>query len=406
VALSPPRVVHVSIADDVGGAARSAYKIHRGLRDAGVPSRMLVGQKLGDDADVRQFRGLAWRILDRPFRALTDATALQYLFAPSSWALLLHPWIRWAEIVQLYNLHGGYFSYPVVAPLSRWKTVVWRLSDMWSFTGHCAYSYECERWRTGCGSCPHLTEYPGLRRDRTAANWRIKRWLYGWSRLHFVAPSRWIERLARESPLIGRFPVTWIPNGVDTDRYRPRDRADARRRLGLPADGRIVLFGSTEARKGGALLAKALELVPPPAGTTVVTVGGDPSGDQTALRSVHLGRIRDEERMALVYAAADVFVQAALAENLPNTVLESFASGTPVVAFDVGGVADAVRHLETGYLARPADTADLGRGLALLLGDETLRSRLGARAREVALAEYTLDLQARRFAELYAELHG
>lgn len=398
------KIAHLSIADDVGGAARSAYKIHSGLRELGVSSRMLVGYRFTDDPDVRSFRGLLWRAADRPFRALADASALQYVFAPSSWAFLAHPWLRWADIVQIYNLHGGYFSYPVIAPLSAWKTVVWRLSDMWSFTGHCAYSYECERWRTGCGSCPHLTEYPGLTRDRTAANWRIKRWVYGRSRLHFVAPSRWIERLAKDSPLIGRFPVTWIPNGVDLARYRPRDRVEARRSLGLPENGRIVLFGSTEARKGAALLAKAIELVPVPQGTTVVTVGRDPSGQGSLLRGIHLGQIQDEERMATVYAAADVFVQAALAENLPNTVLEGFACGTPAAAFDVGGVRDAVRHLENGYLARAGDPADLGRGLALLLSDDELRARLGRRAREIAEAEYSLELQARRFADLYSRL--
>ncbi len=365
---------------------------------------MLVGYKLTDDPDVAAFRGLPWRLIDRPFRELTEATALQYLFLPSSLAFLGHPWLRWADVVQIYNMHGGYFSYPVVAPLSRWKTVVWRLSDMWGLTGHCGYSYECERWRTGCGSCPHLTEYPGLRRDRTAANWRIKRWLYARSRIHLVAPSRWMAGLAAESPLLGHFPLTVIPNGVDTARYRPRDRAAARRALGLPVDGHVVLFGSTEARKGGALLAKALELVPPPPGTTVVTVGEDASGAGPRVGEVHLGRVRDEERMATVYAAADLFVQAALAENLPNTVLESFAAATPVVAFAVGGVPEAVRHLENGYLAPPADAAALGAGIATLLGDDALRARLGQRARRLAETEYALELQARRFADLYAGL--
>lgn len=396
-------MVHLSIADDVGGAARSAYKIHRGLRDLGVPSRMLVSYKFTDDPDVTSFRGVLWRIVDRPFRELGEIAGLQYFFAPSSWALLAHPWLREADVVQVYNVHGGYFSYPVLAPLSRMKKVVWRLSDMWAFTGHCAYSYESERWRTGCGSCPHLTDYPGLRRDATAANWRIKRWLYERSRFHFVAPSRWIERLARESPLIGRFPISWIPNGVDLARYRPRDRSQARKALGLPVDGKILLFGDTEARKGGALLAKALERADL-SGTTVVTMGGDGSAADARLPGIRLGRLRDEERIALAYAAADVFVLAALADNLPNTVLESFASGAPVVAFDVGGVADAVRHMETGYLARAPQHGDLGAGISLLLRDDALRERLGRAAREAAEREYSLELQARRFAELYTRL--
>ena len=71
---------------------------------------------------------------------------------------------------------------------------------MWAFTGHVAYSYDCERWRHGCGSCPYLDEYPALSRDTTAALWRWKNAVYKHSQLTIVAPSRWIERLASREP--------------------------------------------------------------------------------------------------------------------------------------------------------------------------------------------------------------
>lgn len=399
-------VVHVSIADDVGGAARSAYKIHSGLRHLGVRSRMLVGYKFTADPDVRAFRELPWRIVDRPFQALTDALALQYLFLPSTLRLAFHPWMRDADIVQLYNLHGGYVSYVLLLGLlGRRKRIVLRLSDMWALTGHCAYSLECERWRTGCGRCPHLKDYPGLTRDRTAANWRIKRWLYSRVDLCLVAPSRWIERLAAQSPLLGRFPITWIPNGVDTDVFVPRDRARARAALGLPSDGRYVLFSATEARKGGSHLARALRearaAVPD---LRLITVGAESSAAADDLPGTHLGVIRDDATLALAYAAADVFALPAVADNLPNTVLESLAAGTAVVAYAVGGVPEAVRHLETGYLIAAGDASGLARGLVMLLRDDQLRERIARRAREVAEREYSLALQARRFADLYAAL--
>ncbi len=134
---------------------------------------------------------------------------------------------------------------------------------MWAFTGHVAYSYDCERWKHGCGSCPYLGEYPALSRDTTAALWRWKDEVYKRSRLTIVAPSRWIEGLAPESPLLSRFPVRRIPNGIDLDRFRPVDRA--RRRGGgwsCREEGPVVLFSApdvSDRRKGGAVLNEALE---------------------------------------------------------------------------------------------------------------------------------------------------
>ena len=116
-----------------------------------------------------------------------------------------------------------------------------------------------------------------------------------------------------------------------------------------------------------------------------------------------LGRL-DEVGMAVAYAAADVYVHPAIAENLPNAVVESIACGTPVVAFDVGGIPDAVRHLETGYLARPGDPRDLAHGIATLVGDEALRARLAGRCREVAVAEYGREREAQALLDVYTEL--
>lgn len=396
-------VLHISETDAGGGSGVSAYRIHSGLQRLGLGSRMLVGRKQTDDPHVRPLkRSLAWRALDRAFGTAADALDLQYLFYPSSFGVAADPWFRAADVVQLYNTHGSYFSHTALPFLSRRRPVVWRLSDMWALTGHVAYSYDCERWRLGCGSCPYLSEYPALGRDTTAFLWRVKRRVYARSRLTIVAPSRWLVRLVRESPLLGRFPVRHVPNGVDVERFRPLERADARRRLGLDPERTAVLFSAVrldDRRKGAALLEEALGRLEG-LDFQLVTVGagdGGPPGTRA------LGLL-DADRMPAAYAAADVFVLPTLAENLPNAVIESLACGTPVVSFGVGGIPDAVRHLETGYLAPLGDAAGLAEGIGLVLGDRDLRARLSRQAREVAEREYSDELEARRCADLYAEL--
>src|SRR5918997_2173923 len=177
------KVLHISESDAAGGAARAAYKLHRGLNEQGHRSRMLVGRKVTPDGDIRRLkRSLAWRAADRAAGEVLDRLSLQYLFYPSSFGVARDDWFRDSQIVQLHNLHGSYFSFTALPVLSRRRPTVWLLHDQWALTGHVAYSLDCERWRSGCGSCPYLAEDPRLRRDTTAALWRLKRAVYAPSR--------------------------------------------------------------------------------------------------------------------------------------------------------------------------------------------------------------------------------
>lgn len=396
-------VLHISESDAEGGAARAAYKLHKDLRQRNHRSQMLVARKLTSDDDVRPLkRNVGWRGLDRASGAVLDRVGLQYAFYASSFSLAGDPWFRAADVVQLHNTHGSYFSHSALPFLSRRRPIVWLLHDMWSFTGHVAYSYECERWRHGCGSCPHLGEYPALPVDTSARLWRLKQSVYARSRLHLVAPSRWLTALVRSSPLLGRFPTHHIPYGVDTEMFSPGPRDEARGRLGLPNDRPIVLFVATDLtdpRKGFQFIDAAVQGLDDPLLLTVAASG-------TAQFDVDTRFLKIDDDWLLVdaYRAADVVLLPTLADNLPNVVIESMACGTPCVAFATGGVPDAVRHLETGYLVPPGDTEGLREGLRTLLADAVLRARLGDSCRHAAVEDYSLARQSDRYLELYEEV--
>ena len=403
-------VLHISTADNVGGSGRSAYRVHTGLKELGVRSRMLVGQKVTADQDVQLIAGPGFQKVDRFFDRGLGRLSLQYLFYPSSFYLPRHQWFKEADVIQLYNTHGNYFSHTALPMISRRRPVVWRLSDMWPMTGHCAYSFDCGRWQTGCGSCPILSDPPELYRDTTATLWRIKKWIYARSNLTIVAPSRWIAEMAAQSPLLRRFDVHVIPNGLDTKIFAPGPREEARLSLRIGPAERVIMFSAqliTDRRKGGHFMHAAIErLAASEENLTVLIVGkgGEETDLPSSVRKIVLGTIRDDRELATAYSAADVFVLPTLAENLPNGVLESMACGTPPVTFDVGGCRDAVRHMETGYLATYSDSDDLTEGIRLLLNDEELRRRLGRRSREVATSEYGTELQAKRFFSLYQDI--
>ena len=404
-------ILHISTTDNLGGSGRSAYRIHTGLRKLGCTSRMLVSLRSTADRDVQTIWGsMPWRAADWVARRVTDGLSLQYLFYPSSFHLLRHPWFREADVVQFYNTHGSYFSHTAMVPIARRKRVIWRLSDMWPLTGHCAYSFDCERWKTGCGSCPILADEPALHVDRTAFLWKVKDWVYSRAPMTIVAPSRWMAGVVAASPLLGRFPVRVIPNGVDLEVFRPTPKHVAREALGVHADDPVVFFSAVElgaVRKGGQVLARALEILKSRDVRLHLLVAGS-GGEQWRAQCPYpvtaLGAIADDRLMALAYSAADVFVLPTLAENLPNGILESMACGTPAVGFDVGGVPDLIRHGETGHLARHGDADALARAIAALVGDAALRERLGRQSREIAEREYSAALEARRFLDLCGEV--
>ncbi len=405
-------VVHISGADNWGGSGRSAYRIHRGLKQLGLESRMLVGMKTTDDPDVDLISSRWVRVADRACHAITTPLNLQYLFYPSSFWAARHRWIRRADVLQVYNTHGGYFSYTALPLLSRARPVVWRLSDMWPLTGHCAYAYDCERWRTGCGTCPLLDVPPALTRDTTALLWRIKRFVYSRARLVLVAPSRWMAGLVRNSPLLSSFPLHVIYNGVDTTIFRPMPREAARAVLDLPVDRFVILFSAqflADPRKGGTIVREVLARLQGDGlgNALVLAVGAGASewshGSGVPFPVRSLEHVNSDQLMAACYAAANVFVFPTLAENLPNGVLESMACGTPPVAFDVGGCPEAVRHMETGYLSRYQDLGDMVRGV-LALQDAALAARLGSAGRRLVENEFEFVRQAREHADLYREM--
>ena len=406
-------ILHINLADEAGGAARAALRLHTEFVGMGHSSRMLVGSRRKNLPDVAMVpaRETSWqKTRFRLVNRFETATGLQYLIQPWQNEFLRHPYTREAEVINLHNLHSGYFPLRILPKLSRRVPIVWMLHDLWAFSGHCGYPnlYGCERWKTGCGQCPSLGDYPPLSRDTTAFLWRTKQRVYRRSVIALTTPSQWLADAVRQSPLLGHCEVHCIPHGVDTAIYTPSPKAAAREKLGLPADAKIVLFSAFDAflrRKGGVYLFDALQRLISQGvkDLLLVTVGQnqDTIGPKYGFPVRALGRIRDERSMALCYSAADVYVGPSLAETFGLVFSEAMACATPVIAFAGTGASEVVRHMETGYLARFQDAEDLAHGIRMFVEDADLRETCGRRGREIAEQEYTLGLQARRLVALY-----
>ena len=399
------KVLHINSSDGSGGAAIAAYRLHQGLISQGIDSRLLVGSsQLGGDRTAVIPRQ---RKLEMLIGRLTWNLGFNDFNCINSFNIPEHHFCQEADILNFHNLHGGYFNYLALPKITEKKSAIFTLHDMWSFTGHCIYSDDCDRWQTGCGKCPYPDTYPSIRRDSTHLEWLLKRKTYANSNLVIVTLSKWLTDLAQKS-ILNTLPIHHIPNGIDTETYQPLDPDLCRYVLNVPTGKKVLMFGAqslSDPRKGGDLLIQALKRLPESlkADTVLLTFGGGniKSSDVLGMKIIDLGYIGSDRLKIIAYSAADLFIFPTRADNLPLVLQESMACGTPMVSFEIGGVPDLVRPIISGYLAKPEDAKDMADGIVQLLEDKDLRESMGQQCRAIAMQEYSLELQAQRYIDLY-----
>lgn len=407
----------ISTFDIEGGAARAAFRLHKGLQKIGIHSTMLVQQKSSDEPSVicppsKWKKGVA---LARP--VLDDLPLTLYpkreniIFSPAMLPDRLSAKIAAfnPNIVHLHWVARGFMRIEGIKRFNR--PILWTFHDMWPFTGGCHYDNDCGRYKFGCGICPQLKS--NRQHDLSHRVWERKKEAWHDIDLTIVAPSKWLAKCARESSLFQDHRIEVIPYGLESERFKPIDRRAGREFLSLPQDKKLILFGAMDAssdrRKGFQFLKPALERLAEGGLKAELIIFGatepkNPPG--FGFKAHYMGRLHDDISLALLYGVADVFVAPSIQDNLPNTVMESLACGTPVVASNVGGIPDMVEHEVNGYLAKAFDTCDLAQGIQWVLEDPERSERLGKAAREKAVREYSLEIQARRYLNLYEETLG
>ena len=397
-------VLHINQSDLIGGASIAGYRLHKSLLAQGIESRLLVGKQKTTSDRVAVIKR---NPIEKQLNSLTWRLGLNYIHCLSTFDIPKHDFYKDADVLNFHNLHSGYFNYLALPKLTQHKPAVLTLHDMWSFTGHCAYSYECDRWKSGCGKCPHPDVYPPIKLDNTRLEWQMKNWAYHRSTLTIVAPSNWLTKLASCS-ILNRFSIHCIPNGIDTEVYQPLDREQCRSVLNIAKKKKVLMFGAdnlTDARKGGDLLLKSLASLQPSlkAQTLLLTLGngGEAIAEKVGIQTLNLGYVTSDRLKSIAYSAADLFIFPTRADNLPLMLQESLSCGLPVISFDIGGVPDLVRPGVTGYLAVAEDIKDFSHGIIQLLEDKNLRDHMSKQCRDIALQEYSLALQAQRYIDLY-----
>lgn len=411
------RSLLINTHDNVGGAAIAAYRLHQALQQTGIDSWMLVQHKITFDDTVLGPRPgfekkLAHirRYIDRHIGSLYPSRDKD-----STWSINSFPHCIASKINALnpdiVHLHWIGLGFVPVSEIRKIKNpIIWTLHDMWAFTGGCHYAGDCARYREQCGQCPQLGSHSY---DISSFVWKRKAESWKNRNLILVCPSKWLAERAGESSLFKDAFVEVIPNGIDINIFRPMEKTEARMKLGLPLDKKLILFGAMNSfgdkRKGFPHLVSALQHL----FTTYhslrpdCVIFGSTDGKPVKIPGYHvhnLGNVPGEERLALVYSAADVFVAPSIQENLANTVMEAMACGTPTVAFNIGGMPDMIDHKKNGYLAIFLDDQDLADGIHWILDDDERHQRLSESARKSVLCNFDVSIIAQKYQKFYERI--
>ncbi len=415
------KVVLVNKSDRGGGAAVACRRLQKALMKTGTDAKLLVQEKCDDDQSVIETGSGFWKrkknfllfAFERFYFLFYEASKeIRFAFSPAIAGENIHKnnLIKEADIIHIHWFNQGFLSLKNLKRLIALnKPIVWTLHDMWVFTGGCHYSGDCKNYMVSCGNCPFIKK--PSEKDLSYKILKKKKAILKNANITFVTCSNWLKTKAKASSLLKDFKVVSIPNPIDQKQFYPMDKKMIREKLSLPTDKKLILFAAaniSDKRKGLSYLLKALELIEKnnsiPTDLEIVTFGkSDDSVFNNLPFKVHnLGILSKVEKIAEAYNAADLFVLPSLEDNLPNTIMESLACGTPVLAFKTGGIPEMIEHKKNGYLADYKSAEDLKKGLGFIL-NHPQSDDFSKAAVEKVQTTYNEKVVAEQYMEVYGE---
>lgn len=412
------KILSLSTSDLSGGAAVAASRLHYGLRQDGLDSTLLVGEKLGSDPHTLALDNN----LTFSLRRNLDQLPLKLESAPDS---LGHRSLAWLpnkklekaianqspDLIHLHWTQNGFMPLSLLGKIS--TPLVWTFHDLWPVCGSLHHEYKNDlRYPEQYSSANRPSTRKGIDLDRKIAEKKAK--AYANHKIEAIVPSRWMAEQVRKSQLWNDRPLTVIPIGLDTDIFKPLDRVASRDLLNLPQNKKLILFGAmyagSDKNKGYPQLREALSQLTLSKEETELAIFGmsaPATGEEPLPYPAHwMGVLRDPYTLAALYSAADVMVVPSLQESFGQTASEALACGTPVVAFDTSGLKDIVDHEENGFLAPQFEPQGLAQGINWILNNPKVAKELSLKARQKVMTTFSLPEVVKQHREVYQRQLG
>jgi len=450
-------ILQVSPSDGGGGAELTAFSLFMAYQNAGYGSHLLVGRKQEDNSSIIEIdndahrnawvcfwsravakydrqsiriRGLGFLLrslqkLGELQRAYHHRQGFEQYDFPGT-SVAINSLANGVDLVHCHNLHGDYFDLRELESVSAELPLMLSMHDAWLLSGHCAFSFGCDRWKTGCGSCPDLALFPAIKKDKTAENWKAKKKIFQNTKFHLITPSQWLMDKAQESLLADSIlSHTVIPNGVDTSIFYPRNKGAVRERLDIQASTKVLMIAASglvdNPWKDFATLRAALAKLSSDIDVMVLAVGH--AGKDEKIANVTIKFIPFEpsaHRMADYYSASDLYVHCAKVEVFATVTIEARACAVPVIASAVGGIPEHLKGLDCpgssaqtkhydetladGVLCPAGDSDAVSKAIEYLLDNDQIRNRLADNGVKNITESFTYIHQVERHLALYEKV--
>ncbi|MDZ7897004.1 MAG: glycosyltransferase family 4 protein [Arcicella sp.] len=424
------KILLLNTDDFTGGAAIACRRLLKALRThIDVEAKMLVQESKSGQEGVCQLNN-SWFEKKKAFLRFVSerlfflfhekSKTVRFAFNPAKFGIDItdNQSFKESDIIHLHWTNFGFLSIDSLQKIFQTnKPVVWTLHDMWAFTGGCHHSGECENYQKSCGNCVRYLKNPS-EDDLSFQVWTEKFKAFQGANLTVITCSEWLRDRARKSSLFQNIRVEAIPNPIDVEIFRPIDKQGARKKLGFDPKKQYILFAAMRVDavgKGFIYFKSALDIFYQQLKSNksdlteieLLIFGQAQVADFESLpfKVNILGHLSDIEKIALAYSAASVFVIPSLAENLPNTIMESMACGTPVVGFEVGGIPEMIDHKLNGYLAKYKSAEDLAKGIQYVLQESDYQA-LCDNSRQKVLDNYSEEVVAEKYRKIYKAMSG
>jgi glycosyltransferase involved in cell wall biosynthesis len=413
------KILILSTFERTGGAAVAANRLMQALNKTGHQAKMLVRDRQTDDPNVVSINTSWWKRKINFIRFAYERWVIfihnrfsrknlfQVSIANTGTDISKHPLVKEADIINLHWINQGFLSLKNIRQLTQLrKPVIWTMQDQWSIGGICHYTGQCRKYITQCTFCNMLVR-PG-QTDIAHKTFLKKKTILNDAKIHFVGSSEWITETAKQNAIYQNATYSAIPCPIDENMFFRKDKMDCITKFNLPVDKKLVLFAAaklSDARKGMSHFIEACKHLKKQ-NIEIVFLGGkiDENLLDTIPLTAHiLGYMHTYTDISAAYSACDVFVIPSLEDNLPNTIMESMACGTPCVGFNVGGIPEMIDHKQNGYVAEYKNAEDLAKGIEWVL-ENTEKLNLSDACVKKVKENYREDIVAGKYIELYENL--
>lgn len=284
--------------------------------------------------------------------------------------------------------------------------IVWSIHDCYPFTSGCSYPWDCEQFKFVCKKCPQLN--PNVSHKLVKRSFFRKSEAYRGKRIIAVANSEWTREQIQSSAMFHEIStVEKIYWGVDLQVFKPRNVLFSRSILGIPEDHLVIAFGADKLannRKGYQYVSESIKCLQEKNIKVYCLIFGRDTGIQQFIPGKSFGEVNSPELLSLIYSAADIFIMPSIHEALGLTAIESMACGTPVIAFNVGGIKETIIHGETGYLLDKIASDEIVESIISLNKDKSKLLSMSQASRLHAIKNFNWDFTVARYEKLYCEV--